>query len=130
MNLIELAKGYYRAYERHDPDWVAQRLAPGFTFTSPFDAHIDRDAYFLRCWPREPLHRKFDFVAVAQDGDRVTVVYAAELKHPNAVHPDMRFRNAEMLTFEDGELKSVEVFFGDPPGGQTRREFAIASGAG
>ena len=28
MNLVELARGYYQAFERHDPDWVAARLAP------------------------------------------------------------------------------------------------------
>jgi hypothetical protein len=52
------------------------------------------------------------------------------MRRPNAVHPDMSFRNAEMHTFEDGKLKSVEVFFGDPPRGLTRREFAVESGAG
>jgi hypothetical protein len=42
----------------------------------------------------------------------------------------MIFRNAEMHTFDGDKLKSVEVFFGDPPNGLTRREFAIQSGAG
>ena len=129
-DLVELAKGYYQAYERHDPDWVAARLAPGFTFTSPFDEQIDRDAYFARCWPKEPLHQKFDFVTVTQDGERVTVVYQATLRRPNAVHPDMTFRNAEMMSFENGLLKAVEVFFGDPPNNLTRRQFAVQSGAG
>jgi len=73
MDLIEKAKSYYRAYERHDPSYVAAELAEGFTFTSPFDDHIGREEYFRRCWPREPLHQKFDFLAVAQDGERVTV---------------------------------------------------------
>ena len=76
------------------------------------------------------MHQKFDFIAVAQDGDRVTVVYQATLRRPNAVHPDMTFRNAEMHVFENGKLKSVEVFFGDPPTGLTRRQFAVNSGAG
>ena len=129
MDLIEKAKNYYRAYERHDPDWVAGELAQGFTFTSPFDDHIGREAYFRRCWPSEPLHQKFDFVTVTQDGDRVMVVYQAQLRRPNAVHPDMTFRNAEMLGFENGKLKSVEVFFGDPPNGLSRNEFAVQSGA-
>ena len=129
MDLIEKAKSYYRAYERHDPGFVAGELADGFTFTSPFDDHIDRDAYFRRCWPVTPLHHRFNFVAVAQDGNRVMVVYDAELKRPNEAHPDMRFRNSEMLTFESGRLKSVEVFFGDPPGGLSRHAFAVQSGA-
>jgi hypothetical protein len=135
MDLTEKARSYYRAYERHDPDFVAGELADGFTFTSPFDDHIGRDEYFRRCWPPKPedgkpLHQKFDFVTVAQDGTRVMVVYQCTMRRPNAVHPDMTFRNAEMLGFEAGKLKSVEVFFGDPPNGLTRRQFAVKSGAG
>lgn len=130
MELIEKVKGYYRAYERYDPDAVAKDLADGFTFTSPFDDHIGREDYFRRCWPAGPLHQKFDFVSLAQDGDHVLVVYQCTMRRPNAVHPDMTFRNAEMHAFENGRLKSVEVFFGDPPNGLTRREFAVKSGAG
>ena len=129
-DLRELAKGYYRAFERHDRAFIEDNMAPGFTFTSPFDDHIGCDAYFRRCWPQKPLHQKFDFVTVMQDGDNVFVAYDATMREPNATHPDARFRNAELLTFEDGKLKSVEVFFGDPPAGLTRREFAVQSGAG
>jgi hypothetical protein len=130
MNLVGKVKAYYRAYERHDPDAVAKDLAEGFTFTSPFDDHIGREEYFRRCWPAEPLHQKFEFVSVAQDGSRVLVVYECTLRRPNAVHPDMHFRNAEMHVFEDGKLKSVEVFFGDPPNGLTRGGFAVQCDAG
>ena len=129
MDLTELAKGYFRAYEAGDRAFVENALAPGFTFTSPFDDHIGREEYFRRCWRDEPLHRKFTFVAVMQDGDQVFVAYDAQMRLPNAVHPAATFRNAELMTFEAGKLKSVEVFFGDPPGGLTRREFAVQSGA-
>jgi ketosteroid isomerase-like protein len=129
-DLSELAKGYYRAYERDDRAFVENNLAPGFTFTSPFDDHIGREEYFRRCWPANNIHRKFNFVAVMQEENRVFVAYDAELHEPNAVHPAARFRNAELMTFENGRLKSVEVFFGDPPGGLTRREFAVQAGAG
>ena len=130
MELIDLAKGYYRAYETNDRAFVENNLAEGFTFTSPFDDHIDRAAYFARCWPKEPLHQTFDFVTVMQDGEKVFVAYDATMHIPNATHPDARFRNAELMIFEQGKLKSVEVFFGDPPRGLTRREFAVESGAG
>ena len=130
MDLAELAKGYYRAYERHDRAFMEEYLAADFTFTSPFDDHIDRAAYFQRCWPKQPLHQKFDFVAVAQDGNKVVVAYDCTMHRPNSTHPAARFRNAELMTFEQGKLKSVEVFFGDPPRGLTRREFAVESGAG
>jgi hypothetical protein len=129
VELIELAKGYYRAYERDDRAFVENNLAPGFTFTSPFDDHIGREEYFRRCWPAKNIHRKFNFVTVMQEENRVFVAYDAELREPNAVHPAARFRNAELMTFENGKLKSVEVFFGDPPRGLTRHQFAVESGA-
>ena len=130
MGLRELAKDYYRAYERHDRGFMEDNLRPDFTFTSPFDDHIDRAAWWKRCWPKEPLHQKFDFVTVSQDGDKVAVAYECTMHFPNTTHPDAHFRNAELLTFEDGKLKSVEVFFGDPPRGLSRHEFAVQSGAG
>ena len=129
MDLIALAKGYYRAYETNDRAFVENNLAKGFTFTSPFDDHIGREEYFRRCWPAKNIHQKFNFVTVMQEGNRVFVAYDAELREPNALHPAARFRNAELMTFENGKLKSVEVFFGDPPCGLSRREFAMESGA-
>lgn len=129
-DLREIARGYYRAYERHDRSFMEENLAADFTFISPFDDHIDRAAYFNRCWPKQPLHQKFDFVTVMQDGDKVFVAYDCIMHIPNATHPEAHFRNAELMTFERGKLKSVEVFFGDPPAGLSRREFAAQSGAG
>ncbi len=129
QDLRETAKNYYRAFERHDRAFMESHLAADFTFTSPFDEHIDRAAYFRRCWPEKPLHQKFDFVTVMQDGERVFVAYDATMRLPNPTHPHARFRNAELMTFEGGKLKSVEVFFGDPPGGLTRHQFAVQSGA-
>jgi ketosteroid isomerase-like protein len=129
MDLTEWAKGYYRAYETGDRDFIENNLAPGFTFTSPYDDAIGRDEYFARCWPGHTNIAKFTFVAVAQDGDGVLVLYEAQLKAHNPVHGGTGFRNAEYLSFENGKLKSVEVYFGDPPRGLTRREFAAESGA-
>src|ERR1700760_915435 len=112
MDLVEIAKGYYRAYERYDRAFMEEHLAADFTFTSPFDDHIDRNAYFARCWPKQPLHQKFDFVTVMQDGNKVFVAYDCTMRMPNDLHPSMRFRNAELMTFRDGKLVSTEVFFG------------------
>lgn len=130
MDLTERAKGYYRAFERYDRSFMEEHLAADFTFTSPFDDHIDRDAYFKRCWPKEPLHQKFEFVAVMQEGDKVMIAYDATMRMPNATHPTARFRNAELMTFRDGKLVATEVFFGDPPRGLSRHAFAVQSGAG
>ena len=61
-----------------------KNLAADFTFTSPFDDHIDRAAYFKRCWPKQPLHQKFDFVTVMQDGDKVMIAYDCTMHIPNS----------------------------------------------
>ncbi len=129
MNLIEKAKSYYRAFETGDRSVIENALAEGFSFTSPFDDAIGKEEYFRRCW-NPGLHKKFHFEAVAQEGDTVVIVYRAEMNMPNTVHPAMEFRNAEKMVFEEGKLKSVAVFFGDPPNGLTRRQFAEQSGAG
>ncbi len=129
MRLIELARRYYEAYETDDRSLIEDILADGFTFTSPIDDHIGRGEYFARCWPNHVSHRKFHFEAMMEEGDVVLVVYRLEMHFPNAVHPDASFRNVERMIFEKGGLKSVEVFFGDPPGGLTRRQFAEQSGA-
>ena len=124
MRLSELARRYYESYETGDKAFVEGNMAEDFTFTSPFDDHIGRDEYFARCWPNHASHRKFHFEAIMEQGDVVLVVYRLEMHFPNA-----GFRNAERLMFEKGKLKSVDVFFGDPPGGLTRRQFAERSGA-
>lgn len=129
MQCIALARRYYEAYETGDRSLIEDILADGFTFTSPFDDHIGRGEYFARCWPNHVSHRKFHFEAMMEDGDVVLVVYRLEMHFPNTVHPDASFLNVERMIFEKGRLKSVEVFFGDPPGGLTRRQFAEQSGA-
>lgn len=129
MRPIELARRYYESYETGDRAFIERNMADGFTFTSPFDDHIGREEYFARCWPNHASRRKFHFEAMMEEGDVVLVVYRLEMHFPNAVHPDASFRNAERMTFENGKLKNVEVFMGDPPDELTRRQFAEQSGA-
>ena len=129
-DLTQLVRDYFRAYELSDPTLLENSLTEDFTFTSPFDDAIDRETYFKRCWPNHVVHSKFHFEALAQDGNRVVAVYRAEMETGNPVHPMARFRNAECFEFEGERLKSVTVFFGDPPAGLTRKEFSVQSGAG
>jgi ketosteroid isomerase-like protein len=129
-DLTQLVRDYFRAYEVGDRSLIERSMAEGFTFTSPFDDAIGRDAYFRRCWPNNTNHRRFDIESIAQHGEKVVVVYCANMATGNPVHPTATFRNAECQAFEQGRLKSVTVFFGDPPGGLTRKAFSEQSGAG
>jgi hypothetical protein len=49
--IAALARAYFKAFESADRAAMEAALAPGFTFTSPYDDHISRDQWFERCWP-------------------------------------------------------------------------------
>lgn len=46
-----LVRRLFGAYQSKDRQVVEELLSDDFTFTSPYDDHIDRTAYFERCWP-------------------------------------------------------------------------------
>ena len=115
-DLGALARRYYRAFEKQDRAFVEDNLAEGFTFTSPYDDHIGRDAYFERCWPNSERLSKFTFASVMA-GRQCRRALRLETKDGST------FRNAEYMTFKDGKLKSVEVYFGDPPTGIDKGDY-------
>ncbi len=96
----------YVAFTDRDRAAMEALLAPDFTFTSPYDDHIDRAAYFERCWPNGELFKSFSIRHVFGQGDEAFVLYEVETKAGDT------FRNTEFFTRRDGRLASVEVFFG------------------
>jgi ketosteroid isomerase-like protein len=76
------------------------------TFHAPPDPNLDRAGYFERCWPGSGKGSTFDFARMIESGDEVVVTY-------NATREDgSRFRNTEVLTFEDDQVAEIEVYFG------------------
>ena len=114
-DLADLARRYYRAYEDDDRGAMEAMLAPDFTFTSPYDDAISREAFFLRCWPNHVWLDKFHLELVLVEGNRVMVLYRFEARPTDAKRPNLSFRNAECLTFENGRLSHVDVFFDKSP---------------
>jgi hypothetical protein len=117
-DLSELARKYYAAFAAKDRGFMEANLADGFTFTSPYDDHIDRATYFERCWPNSGGVQEIPVLSAVANGDEVFVLY--EFK--TATGPT--YRNVERMTFEGGKLKSVEVYFGDPPSGVAKEDYA------
>jgi ketosteroid isomerase-like protein len=89
---------------RHEP-----LLTDDFTFTSPYDDHIDRAAYFERCWPNAGTFERFELQQITVDGDSCFVMYTGERKHGN------KFHNTERFDLVGDRIRAVEVFFGLPP---------------
>jgi ketosteroid isomerase-like protein len=87
---------------------AAERLvADEFVFTSPQDDHIDRAAFFERCFPTAGRFKEHQLLAVVPtEGDDVFVLYEYELDG------GQRHRNAEVITVRDGQVTETQVFFG------------------
>ena len=101
-----MTRDMYGAYEQGDRSVVERLLAADFTFHAPPDPVLDRDEYFERCWPNAGLIKEFKFVRMFEHGDEVFVTYESTKRDGK------RFRNTEILRFEDDELAEVEVYFG------------------
>jgi hypothetical protein len=114
----KLVRRLYAAFEAGDRNAQEAILAEDFTFTSPYDDHIDRSQYFARCWPNHTRIKAISIEQIAVQGTDAFVLYICEPKAGG------RFRNVERLVFEGARLKAVEVYFGDPPAGIAREEYA------
>jgi ketosteroid isomerase-like protein len=102
----ELAKALYEAYAAKDRDAAERLLDANFRFTSPIDNALSRQKYFEICWPNSESAEGFEFLNVAEAGDRVFVTYKG--KRSGGKH----FQNTEILTIKNGKISEVEVYFG------------------
>ena len=102
---LQIARQSYDAYARGDRSLIEPIIADDFRFTSPLDNRLDRQTYFERCWPNHQAITGFDFISLAQDGDRFFVTYEGRTENG-------RFRNTEVLTVRDGQIHEAEVYFG------------------
>lgn len=102
----DLARAMLTAFATGDRAAAERLIAPDFHFTSPYDNAIDRAAYFELCWPNSEAIEGFDIIRLLEGGDSVAVTYVGHAKSGK------RFRNTEVLTFREGRLVEVEVYFG------------------
>lgn len=103
---LHIACASYQAFVDKDRPALEALIADDFHFTSPLDNRLDRKTYFERCWPNSRTISGFEFVHLAADGDCVFVTYEAEST------TGKRFRNTEVMTIKNGQIREVEVFFG------------------
>ncbi len=103
---LQLVRDMYGAYASGDRGVAERILSDELTFYSPADVGIDRARYFERCWPNAGQIRAFDFIRLVELGDEVLVTYESTRTDGS------RFRNTEILTFEDDRIRTVEVYFG------------------
>jgi ketosteroid isomerase-like protein len=120
--IAEIARRYYEVYQAVDREGMEALLADDFTFTSPWDDHIDRATYFSHCWPHAGEFRFRLPMKVFVQGDEVVVVYETEGKQGGTFH------NAELLRIAGGRIRSIDVFFGFIPGARDAKSAAEEAG--
>jgi hypothetical protein len=103
-------RAYFRAYETKDRAALESIISLDFTFTSPYDDHIDRSTYLARCWPNSERTRTIQIRKLFENCNEAFVLYDLQ---PNEGKP---FRNTEFFVGDGEKIKSVEVYFGSKIG--------------
>jgi hypothetical protein len=102
-----IIKNYFSGWAKKDWQIVQSQLAEGFTFTSAApDDHIPVGQFKEKCWPQAAHIKRFDFVKIAGDSrEAFAIVHVI-------TNDDKVIRNVEYFNFENGKIRSIEVFFG------------------
>ena len=103
---LTVARASYDAYVRKDRAAIEALIADDFHFTSPLDNRLDRNTYFMRCWPNSKRIKAFDYIRLVADGEVVFVTYEGSNVDGG------RFRNTEVLTVRGQQIVEAEVYFG------------------
>jgi ketosteroid isomerase-like protein len=96
----------FAAYAHRDRGALEKLLAEDFSFTSPYDDHIDKRTYFERCWPNSGKIRAHHVQKLIADGDEAFVCYELETVAGE------RWRNTEFFRTKNGKIAEVQVYFG------------------
>ena len=104
----EIVRRWYAAWETKDWGPVDRLLADNFTFTSAAgDDHISKSTFKARCWETQiDFIAHFDLERVAAGADDAFVKYLCHTKDGKS------FRNVEYLRIKNGQLESLECYFG------------------
>jgi ketosteroid isomerase-like protein len=103
----DVVRRIFASYQAADRATAESLIAADFVFTSPQDDHIDRAAYFERCFPTADRFDHQELMRVVATGDDVFVMYEYRLRETGE-----RYRNAELITVRGGQLVETQVFFG------------------
>lgn len=105
----ELVREMFAAYSSRDRKAAEALLSDDLTFTSPYDNHLDKSAYFARCWPLPDNFKAIDIEKIAVEGNQVFVRYRIQQRD------GVEFRNTELHRVEGNRIRSIEVYFGSLP---------------
>jgi SnoaL-like domain len=101
---------YLDAWARKDLDGIAARVHPDVRFKAPMQVLNGRDAYLAATARVFPLLERFETRAQFVAGDRAMFAYDFVCREPIGVCP-----TAELVRFQDGLIRDIELFFDARP---------------
>ena len=104
----EIIRKWYATWEKKDLGTFNSLLADNFTFSSAAgDDHISKNAFKTQCWDTQiNFIKHFDLERITTGADDAFVKYLCHTKNGKS------FRNVEYLRIKDGQLESIECYFG------------------
>jgi ketosteroid isomerase-like protein len=104
----EIIRMWYLAWDKKDLGAFDRLLADNFTFTSAAgDDHISKAAFKTQCWDTQvDFIEHFDLERITTGAEDAFVKYLCHTKNGKS------FRNVEYLRIKNGELESIECYFG------------------
>jgi ketosteroid isomerase-like protein len=104
----EIIRKWYAAWEKKDLNTFNLLLADNFTFSSAAgDDHISKSTFKTQCWDTQvDFIGRFDLERIASGEGDAFVKYLCHTKNGKS------FRNVEYLRIKNGQLESIECYFG------------------
>ena len=107
MSSTDIVRASFDAYLAQDRDAADRLIADDFVFTSPQDDHIDKAAFFERCFPTASRFSDQRLLHVTPADEELVFLYYEYDLTSGGTH-----RNVEAITLRDGLIRDVQVFFG------------------
>jgi ketosteroid isomerase-like protein len=105
----EVVRKWYAAWDKKDWGPLDSLLADNFTFSSAAgDDHISKSTFKAQCWETQiDFIQHFDLERITTGAEDAFVKYLCHTKNGKS------FRNVEYLRIKNGQLQSIECYFGE-----------------
>jgi hypothetical protein len=107
MTNERIVRKYYGSWGTTNWTPFEAMLADSFTFSSPYDDHINKATFKTKCWESQTgFIKSFDLEVLMAKGDTVMVEYLCHTMNGKAL------RNVELHRLRNGKIESIACYFG------------------
>ena len=107
---LKLAQAYLASWQRKDLQAIGEHLHPNLHFKGPLIETTGKEAYLAVAQRIFPILQSFTVRFTFASGGRVVAIYDFNCSEPIGV-----CRTAELITFQDGLISGIELFFDARP---------------